>query len=279
MRTIFTVSVSLAIGAALGVGVMTALERSEIPPITSNTTTQIATTRPETLSTADFGAVLLTRVARSFVGDSRHTSSPDSGIAFYTQPLPYASILCRVDLVSVPARIVQDMTGTTEKFVDDIAIERAYAVWRNPVELDRTGGDRDTACAEWRDFETLIRGEPGIFAERTLYLLESASIRARSGKPGFAITCVNRDGQSATQCDGLKLLSEAGYRRVRWMKGTDDVTKTGSLHLDIIGVEPTEPSGYHPVAIEIRIKSVQRAGVHDHGRFEIQSVEVERSVL
>jgi hypothetical protein len=136
------------------------------------------------------------RVAPSFVASDRHDSGRE-GVAFITRPLPYGDNLCRVDIVSFPAKIVTGRADpNASRFEDNLTLRRGYGVWTTSA---KSGDTRDVACSRYRDFQHLVFGD-GLAIDRTVAVLAKAIAAVRAGDASFHVGCATGDGGKVISC-------------------------------------------------------------------------------
>jgi hypothetical protein len=232
--------------------------------------------------TRSLGRELMGRVGDRFVHDTRRPgSSLANGVGFFDQPKPYGSWLCRVNLYYVHPRIVAGKAARDKDFWDDdLEVRRLYGVWKRPTAPDDPKLDRDAACARYDDFDHLFSEDDLLAAERGVYLLDVASQAARTGKPPFALTCVDQRRKYAGEpCDGLPVLAAADLKKIRQVADTHERRDDEAAYrTDTIYMAQDGDIGGHPVTTAFVIQSVQRFGKNSVSEGDVVSVEVRREV-
>jgi hypothetical protein len=196
----------LAAGIVIG-GMTVALSR---PKASEPTTTSAISISPRVSSleggSAELGSKLLQAVGRNLIADNRAARTPDGPLILFAAPKPFGETLCRVDVYTVAPKIVRGQVSEKEKWDDDLKVERGYGLWKRPSVV---GGDRDRACAGYRDFEHLISDASAFSVARAAFVMDGILTQAKAGKFGFEVTCHRfaHDPEAIpTQCDPVAVL-------------------------------------------------------------------------
>jgi hypothetical protein len=159
-------------------------------------------TKAANLSDAELARVLMDRVAPTFVASDRRDAS-FSGVRFFTAPTPFGGNLCRVDIVSFPAQVVRGQVrrGDRQWGADNISLETTYGVWTTDAAIDVAARNaaRDVACANYHDFQRLIRGD-GLAIERVINVLAKAKAAFKAGRADFTVGCGAPPPAKITRC-------------------------------------------------------------------------------
>ncbi|MBB4100461.1 hypothetical protein [Sphingomonas kyeonggiensis] len=161
---------------------------------------------PSTGSSAELGSKLLQIVGRNLIADNRAMRHPDGPLLLFATPKPFGETLCRVDVYTVAPKIVRGQISEKERWDDDLKVETQYGLWKRP---SLAGGDRDRACAAYRDFEHLIRDGSVLSVARAAFVMDEILAQAKTGKFGFQVTCTRfaRDPNAdPAPCDPVTVL-------------------------------------------------------------------------
>ena len=175
----------LATGIAIG-AMTTFLSHSSPVNSPNSSIAAVHTAAPPTGSSAELGSKLLQVVGRNLIADNRATRSPDNPFLLFATPKPFGETLCRVDVYTVAPKIVRGQISEKERWDDDLEVETQYGLWKRP---SLAGGDRDRACAAYRDFEHLIRDGSVLSVARAAFVMDEILAQAKSGKFSFEVSC------------------------------------------------------------------------------------------
>lgn len=180
------------------------------------------------LSSAELGALMMARIGRHFVADSRHAGDEGLPLIFYDRPRPFGLWLCRVNVFTVPDQIVRgdkEMHGE-----DELELYTKYVIWRRPTAPEPTVQEREAGCAAYRDFKHMFGSpEPGP-EQRGPYVADVIFEQVRSGHVTIPLTCEDQRPHSLTgTCNALDILrgltlKELGGVLTKSQKEGDGVT-------------------------------------------------------
>lgn len=227
LRQVLTLTTGIAIGALLVVVVRVASSPSPTEPVAIDTRE----------SSGELGAKLLQRVGRNLIADDRRMRG-DGPITFYAVPKAYGDVLCRVDVYSVAPKIIQGRASDRELWEDDLKIETRYGLWKRP---SADGGDRDKACAAYRDFDHLIGTDNGLSVERAAFVMDMILTEAKANKIPFEASCVKLTldfGGRQEACDPQAVLRLVSLKDIGATKEKSrDTIPPSPLHRDEIWIE------------------------------------------
>ncbi|HEX6374109.1 MAG TPA: hypothetical protein VFZ91_00140 [Allosphingosinicella sp.] len=255
---------ALVLGVGLGICVEIVRTRAAAGPLDG------AETDLRAMPPAELGARLMARVGRGFVA----STTEEDAVTFYDRPKPYGAWLCRANTYSFPRKVVTGrLQRPQERWEDDLAVERRYGIWRRPSAAD---GDRDRACAAFRDFGNMFvsEGVDGADPERAPYLLETVIAAARaSGRLPFPLTChrYGRHDAEGGACDGRAILRGLSLERLRRSK------TLAFAHGENFGTSRDQLSlaaGPPHSGLVVTIVSEQHWGRHSIAEGEVRSVHV-----
>lgn len=173
-------------------------------------------------TTRELADVAMRRVGRTFVEDSWMGKPTGQPLIFYAPPKPYGGVLCRVDVFTVAEKTTRGRTiRLQENWDDDLTIERMYGFWRMPTGPASAEDARDGACARFRDFGSLIAGDPGA-VERGVGSLLIAAAAARAGNLTTPLSCNETSAEGDRRpCDALAVLRSFSVTNIQ---GGDAIT-------------------------------------------------------
>ena len=160
---------------------------------------------PRKGSSAELGAKLLQRVGRNLIADDRTSGWHDAPIEFYGARKRYGDTLCRVAVYTVARKIISGAILDKEKCDDDLKVKTRYGLWKR---LCAAGGDRDKACAAFRDLRHLITEGSLLSVARATFAMDTILDQAKSGKVGFKMSCtiMSLSLGKPVSCDTLAIL-------------------------------------------------------------------------
>lgn len=231
------------------------------------------------LSTQALGRQLMRRVADSFVANER--SIPlEAGAGFYDTPKPYSNVLCRVNYIEIPAKVVRGHVKWPQEYWDDeIKVRTRYGVWKRPSAPAFL--TREAACPKYRDFANLIDSEDGGAVERVVVLVGRARDLARSGKVNFQVSCKDLRGERPMACDGMALLRAIDVTSIRWVQPREKAAAAhSSTRVDEVGMawSPASACGVRE-GLNFRVRSVQVYGEHSSSDGDILAIDFEKHTI
>ena len=230
-------------------------------------------------SSAELGARLLQRVGRNLVADSRAESGGHGPLLFYAVPKPFGETLCRVDVYTVAPKIVRGQKMKKEKWDDDLKVDTLYGLWKRP---SAKGGDRDKACAAFRDFANLIAEGSVLSVERGAFVLEVILEHAKVGQFPYKVTCSIWSGEGSKACDPLTVLRNVSLEDLYRTEMKSELTKERSfvrrdeLHVANDRIAKVLKSG-KGVLTTIYVEDEQHFGKQAIDEADVLSVEIEIS--
>lgn len=231
------------------------------------------------MPTRELASRLLARVGRTFVADTRYGDQPIYWVGFYEEPKPYGEVLCRVDQVNVPRKIIRGRYGNRQDFWDDdISITRMYAVWKIPG--SKNDLTREDACARYRDFGRLIYGKNGDTVERAVNVISDAVNKARLGKVDFKLTCRDaRERDHPKSCDGAALLAHLDPRDIFQVEQAETTkTERSERHVDIVYARQGKMLSCHRrEQVRLDVVSTQVYGRHAISEGDLQDINIVRA--
>jgi hypothetical protein len=234
------------------------------------------------MPTNELGSRLLARVGRTFVGDNRHGSSPQYGVSFYMPTGIFGEELCRIDVVSIPSRVVRGhrVENDWDHWKDDVSVTEMYAVWKLPG--TNSNVTRVDACARYRDFGRLISAKDPFAVERAVTVISAAVAKAKSGAVDFKLTCRDeRKPDHPAPCDGLAILSRVDPRDFAQVEQIETTkTDTGERHVDHVFMRQGSASGCGKNEVmRLELISEQVYGRHPIWEGDIQEINIGRSTI
>jgi hypothetical protein len=273
----------LVLGVAIGVATTWAFVSRPAPPASFSVSMSKETPIPEPTSpppkgsSAELGTKLLQRVGRNLVADDRARGWHDGPIEFYGAPKPYGDTLCRVAVYTVPPKIIRGATFDSEKWDDDLKVETRYGLWKKP---SAAGGDRDKACAAFRDFRHLITEGNLLSVARVTYAMDMILDGARSGKVGFKLSCTImslRLGKPIS-CDPLAILRALSLKDIyrTEMKSETEDEHSAVRHDEVLvaGDKIAKILKMKTFMTMINIEDEQHFGKQSINEAEVRSVEI-----
>jgi hypothetical protein len=261
-----------AIGSALWIG------SDLITPAPRLAVADLSKSAPN--STFDLGRLMMARIAKSFVADSRSQYPSRLGITFFASPRPFGDFLCSVDVYNFNQRIVHGSALDVPQYWDgglDIATQFGLN-----SELDATRKNlSDFRCLGYKDFKHLIYGVDGGVVERGVRLLALAKRQELDRSAAFKISCLDgrpEPEKAPANCDGAALLRETNLKQIRRVYvDRENKDRTGADHVDIIDMIPT-PGGCLGGADTLMfvISSRETYGRQSSSAGDIREVYVER---
>jgi hypothetical protein len=227
------------------------------------------------LSTAELGARLMARIGANFVADTRSEPRSRSALTFFDTPKPFGDWLCRVNAYSIDPKIVTGAsTSEPGSWGDDLRFETLYVMWRRPT-ASVSASRRDQACAHWRDFQKLIRGEDGIAVERGAYVLDKALTALRNGRADFPIACKDiRTYHEEKPCDGRAVLRSLSLRQLGEVKtGAEKDVEGGTQRADELSYMTIRPDGVDEY-VDLEIINVQHFGKQSAFEGDVSSIRI-----
>lgn len=242
--------------------------------------------RPDLVSTvakgssAELGARLLERVGRDLIADNRAKRAGDEPMLLYAVPKPNGETLCRVDVYTVAPKIIRGPVSERDRWADDLKIETKYGLWKRPSAI---GGDRDKACAAFRDFEHLISEGSILSAERGAFVMDALLEQAKAGKFRFKVSCIigpASPNEGPVVCDPLKALRVLSLRDLYRTEMKSELEKEHSYvrqdELWVASERVTEALKITKgVLVAIRVEDEQHFGKQSISEADILSVAVE----
>jgi len=239
------------------------------------------TSPPPKGSSAELGATLLRRVGRNLIGDDRATRWHDGPMEFYAVPRPYGETLCRVDVYTVAPKILRGWILENEQWDNDLKVETKYGLWKRP---SAAGGNRDKACAGFRDFRNLIvdDGDSSSVARAT-FAMDTILNQAKSGKFTFKISClrVSMATMKPESCDPATVLRALSLQDIRSTKVKSEAENDrSSVRQDEVQMaigkvaDALKLKKKDDVMVEIRINDEQHFGKQSMDEAEVRSVEI-----
>jgi len=263
--------ISIIIAAIVGILVGMAIGRAGVR--------QEVRSRP--VESADLGERLMARVGRNFVGDSRRQWPPDIGMTFYSEPKPYGSWLCRVDLVSVPPKIVQGTSDGSDFYDDDIKVFTKYGLWRSPTGPDQSEEAQSAACRAFRKFGTMIYDSTEDSVLRSTYVADVILKQVRVGRPTFPVACVDRRlGSKGRPCDGIQQLRKLLLTDLR---GVSTISEKEGPHsytrVDRLGFRGVRTGKGEEEVVSLRVTDEQVVSRQSADEADVKSVVVELDTI
>lgn len=267
----------LTLGIAIGAATVFAMRRTE-----SKWSSTPA--RPDLVSavakgsSAELGARLLQRVGRDLIADNRAKRSEDEPMLLYAVPRPYGETLCRIDVYAVAPKIIRGAVSEKERWADDLKIETKYGLWKRPSAV---GGDKDKACAAFRDFEHLISEGGVLSAERGVFVMDALLEEAKAGEFRFKVSCtIGPTSPDERPCDPLKVLRALSLRDLYQTEMKSELRKEKSfVRQDELWVASGGASQAlkitKDVLMAIRVEDEQHLGKRRIDGADILSVAVE----
>ena len=232
-------------------------------------------------STTALARVLLDRVARTFVADSRPRWPLAAGVGFYTRPKAFGEALCQIDVVSVPGKIVRGGAARAQGGRDDdISILTMYGVWKKPGIVGGSGIADDAACSRFRDFDHLISGD-GLAVERGVNMVYSVIDLVKAGRINFNVTCVDQRQDRPVRCDGAALIRTMDPKEISQIDNIEETSTSGSAHHvdEVVLRQRGRGSCGLEEMLTLKIGSTQVYGRHTAWQGDPTSVDLERSVI
>jgi hypothetical protein len=281
-----TVAVLIAVGAMAGAGGVVAWETLSLdPPPFAHTLSDRQDLSRSSLSTHALARELLGRVGQTFIEDTRGPGRIYAGVSFVTQPKPYGEILCRVDFVHVPQKIVHGPQDRNDFWTDDLTITRMFGIWREPGATGN-GLTRETACSRFRDFSHLILSEDddlGGDVERTVNVLSKARVLAKAGRANFVVTCVDdREPYRPAKCDGIDLLRRLDLKDIHQVRSVETKTaKESEQHKDqaLTKFTPRSGCGGGSEYVQLDISSLQVFGRDSRDDGDPKQIDIELGAI
>lgn len=268
----------LTLGIAIGAATVFATHRTESKwPSAPDRVSAVAKG-----SSAELGARLLQRVGRDLIADNRATRSEDEPMLLYAVPKPYGEALCRIDVYSVAPKIIRGAVSERERWADDLKIETKYGLWKRPSAI---GGDRDKACAAFRDFEHLISEGSVSSAERGVFVMDALLKQAKAGKFRFKVSCIiGPTSPEGRVCDPLKVLRALSLQDLYQTEMKSELRKEKSFvrqdELWVASGGATEALKItKDVVMAIRVEDEQHLGKRRIDEADILSVAIEISPM
>jgi len=239
------------------------------------------TSPPPVGSSAELGAKLLRRVGRNLIGDDRATRWHDGPMELYAVPRPYGETLCRVDVYTVAPKIIRGVILDREEWDNDLKIETKYGLWKRP---SAAGGNRDKACASFRDFRNLIVDDGNTDSvARATFVMDTILDQAKSGKFTFKISCIRASmaTMKPKPCDPATVLRALSLQDIRSTKANSEVKNDhSSVRQDevwmaigkVADVLKLKKKG--DVIVEIRIDDEQHFSKQSMDEADVRSVEI-----
>lgn len=235
------------------------------------------TSPPPKGSSAELAAKLLQRVGRNLVADDRARGWHDGPIEFYGAPKPYGDTLCRVAVYTVAPKIIRGTILDNEKWDDDLKAETRYGLWKRP---SAAGGDRDKACAAFRDFRHLITEGSLLSVARATFAMDTILDQAKSGKVGFKMSCTIMSlslGKPAS-CDPLAILRALSLQDIYHTETTSEAKNDrSSVYHDqvlVAGDKITKILKMKTFMTTINIEDEQHFGKQSVDEADVRSVEI-----
>ena len=267
----------LTLGIAIGVATVFATCRTE-PKWSSMPARPDLVSAVAKGSSAELGARLLERVGRDLIADNRAKRAGDEPMLLYAVPKPNGETLCRVDVYTVAPKIIRGAVSERERWADDLKIETKYGLWKRPSAI---GGDRDKACAAFRDFEHLISEGSVSSAERGVFVMDALLEQAKAGKFRFKVSCIiGPTSPDGMRCDPLKVLRALSLRDLYQTEMKSELRKEKSFvrqdELWVASGKATEALKItKDVVMVIRVEDEQHLGKRSTDEADILSVAVE----
>jgi hypothetical protein len=235
------------------------------------------TSPPPKGSSAELGAKLLQRVGRNLIADDRARGWQDGPIEFYGAPRPYGDTLCRVAVYTVAPKIIRGAILEKEKWDDDLKVETRYGLWKRP---SAAGGDRDKACAAFRDFRHLITEGSLLSVGRATYAMDTILDQAKSGKAGFKMSCtiMSLSLGKPVSCDPLAILRALSLQDIYHAETTSEAKNDrSSVFRDqvlVAGDKITKILKMKTFMTTINIEDEQHFGKQRVDEADVRSVEI-----
>jgi len=203
IKPIFLLAILALAAGVLGGDAGIAADRSE----NRQTRTEPRGSKPAEprLSSAELGALMMARIGRHFVADSRHAGDEGLPLIFYDRPRPFGLWLCRVNVFMVPDQIVRgDEEANGE---DELELYTKYAIWRRPTAPEPSAQEREAGCAAYRDFKHMFGSPNPGPEERGPYVADVIFEQISSGHATIPLTCEDHRPHSLTgTCNALDVL-------------------------------------------------------------------------
>lgn len=235
------------------------------------------TSPPPKGSSAELAAKLLQRVGRNLVADDRARGWHDGPIEFYGAPKPYGDTLCRVAVYTVAPKIIRGTILDNEKWDDDLKAETRYGLWKRP---SAAGGDRDKACAAFRDFRHLITEGSLLSVARATFAMDTILDQAKSGKVGFKMSCtiMSLSLGKPVSCDPLAILRALSLQDIYHTETTSEAKNDrSSVYHDqvlVAGDKITKILKMKTFMTTINIEDEQHFGKQSVDEAYVRSVEI-----
>lgn len=235
------------------------------------------TSPPPKGSSAELAAKLLQRVGRNLVADDRARGWHDGPIEFYGAPKPYGDTLCRVAVYTVAPKIIRGTILDNEKWDDDLKAETRYGLWKRP---SAAGGDRDKACAAFRDFRHLITEGSLLSVARATFAMDTILDQAKSGKVGFKMSCtmMSLSLGKPVSCDPLAILQALSLQDIYHTETTSEAKNDrSSIYHDqilVAGDKITKILKMKTFTTMINIEDEQHFGRQSIDEADVRSVEI-----
>lgn len=200
-------------------------------------------------------------------------------VAYYTQPKPYGSWLCRVDVVTLPGWIAAGRSKPESEFwEDDLDVRRFYGAWRSPRENETA--NRMEACRGFRRFEGLFLAEGSTSPERYIYLLDQLLLDLANDGSAGKVTCLDkRKSQSGVACNAKDLLGEVSiYTPFSAATRASREVAGGQIYSDSLSFDFGDV-GDHPAMLTIEFESKQTFGKQSSAEADIESAKIVVEVL
>jgi hypothetical protein len=234
----------------------------------------------EHLNTADLGAMLMARVGRNFVADSRKEWPAKHGVNFYAAPKPYGSWLCRVDVVSIAGKIVMsEVEGSANRWDDDIDIKTGYGTWTSPTNPSE---DRDKGCSEYREFNELFFVDEKIDPLRAAFLLDTLISDARQKATKYPIQCwdaVEDIRDKPKPCDGNATLAALALSHLGSAQSRSETEMSKSKMREDELFFRLDSKSEHPLVMTVNVTSEQHYGKQSSSEADIRAVTINKSYI
>lgn len=224
---------------------------------------------------AKFGATLMRGVGRRFV--AMDDGSLKYGATFYDTPKPFGWSLCRVNVYSIPAKVIDNRQPSEGEgyWADDLEIKTRYAIWTSPAGQRQKDGREYRLCAAYRDFGHTFTDMGDGSAERGAELLDVLLRAARDGGAlPFKLVCATVVGATVKDggCDGRALLRQWSLKQLRQVRDETEGKRDGTatLHLDTLFIATPDPKQ----DVSISVKSRDVAGMRPTRASDIVSAGI-----
>lgn len=216
------------------------------------------------------------RLGSTFV-ESKELNS--GGKIFYAQPKPYGSWLCRIDVVSLPAWIINERQKTrSEYWQDDVEVRTEFAAWRSPSE--NAAIEREDACRQFRNFNSLFSADGVDGPERYIFLLDRLLRDLQGNQARYTTICNDKrpmDGE--VNCEPRQVLQDISIFSSFSAQTNASREVTGGRHWSDTLTFDLGRQDDHPVILTIDFEAVQTYGEQSMSEADIQSAKIEIEIL